>query len=401
MENLKEAIEKVNKAKEILKSLVYEREELIDGMAAATISHDGVAVLGPKGTTKTLVGRLWAHLIDKDEVFEVLEQPGLSPDNEFGPIDIKEYTTTGRQVRNTENMMPSKKFIIIDEADKASDANRFGQFPIIHPEERKFYNMSAGVQAARAKFVYMTMNVRDTREELEPYFDRIALTYKVDYIRDAHARSQFLWSIWSNSAAKFVPSPDQIIGWDTIEMLHDALSRVRADDDVIKALERIDEGLRAESISYSDRKLSWVPRLARAKALLDGRLETQQEDLIIAKDMLWDRYEDKQKVEEIIMRSIDSIVIEARILYNSALEIVSNFEQESLALRGQEDQTNKVRELVFDANASLVSIVKNMESKLNEAKNASPAEKQKVNEWINDIKERNKRMMSGVLAIEF
>ena len=382
-------VEKVRQVANALKQVVYERDELINGMIIATVSNDGVAVLGPKGTSKTLVGKLWAQYLDPNELFEVTEQPGLNPEYEFGPLDIKHYTSTGEQVRNTKNMMPSKKFVLIDEADKASDAVRFGQFPIIHPEERRFYNISAGIQPAKAKFVYMTMNVLDKRPELEPYFDRIALKYNVSYIADQQIREQYLRQIWSGSIAKH--QPDKILGWDIIEQLNSALSIVNPTDETIKTFLKIDQELKAQNVQYSDRKIGWMPRLAGAKALLNKRFEIHPQDLMIGVDLLWESHDDKQIIEDVIMRCIDESIAEARILYNDAIGELNRY----IKRTGDAEK----RELAFDVNHSLKNICNKLIEVAQQVRSKGKDASQ-IEIWEKEIRERNKEMMSEVLGFD-
>lgn len=311
-----DALQKVHNVLGQIRGMVIERNDLIEGMAVATISNDALAVLGPKGTAKTLAGKLWLRAIDEKDLFMITCSPGTPIEMEQGAADIDAYTKTGEFFRNTKGMMSDCSGVLLDECDKDSDANRIAQYSIIHPEERYFFNGSKGLQPAKAKFVYLTMNQYDRRDILVPYFDRVALKYIVDTIVDANARRDFLTDAWNGGIKKTVVKPEGF-GWDTIAILTALMDKLEITADATSTLEKLDDELRKAKLYPSDRRMGWVPRLAKATAILAGRMEVIGDDLLIAKHMLWENIEDIGTVEEVVNRCIDQSIPEAKLAFQS------------------------------------------------------------------------------------
>ena len=105
--------EKIFNLLEAISKGLHERDDIVAKTLLATIAGQSVFLYGPPGTAKSLIARR-INLAFKDAAyFEYLMQKFSTPDEVFGPIDIKSLKE-GKYVRNTQGYLPSANFAFLD-----------------------------------------------------------------------------------------------------------------------------------------------------------------------------------------------------------------------------------------------------------------------------------------------
>lgn len=96
------------------------KSEVIRLMLIAALAGEHVLIVGPPGTAKSALIRMFAKLIDS-KYFEYLLTRFTEPNEIFGPIDITAFRE-GNYRRRTEGMLPEAEILFLDEVFKANSA---------------------------------------------------------------------------------------------------------------------------------------------------------------------------------------------------------------------------------------------------------------------------------------
>ena len=102
----------------ILNAHFLDKQEIIRLLLVSAIAGEHMVIIGPPGTAKSAIIRMFARLIDA-RYFEYLLTRFTEPNELFGPVDIKEFRD-GRYVRRSENMPPSAEIVFLDEIFKSN-----------------------------------------------------------------------------------------------------------------------------------------------------------------------------------------------------------------------------------------------------------------------------------------
>src|SRR6188474_75658 len=103
-----------------LNTQFLDKQEIIRLLLVSAIAGEHMVIVGPPGTAKSALIRMFARLIDA-RYFEYLLTRFTEPNELFGPVDIKEFRE-GRYLRRTENMLPEAEIVFLDEIFKSNSA---------------------------------------------------------------------------------------------------------------------------------------------------------------------------------------------------------------------------------------------------------------------------------------
>src|SRR5688500_1672621 len=147
-----------------------DKQEIIRLLVISAIAGEHMILVGPPGTAKSAVIRMFAQLVDA-RYFEYLLTRFTEPNELFGPVDIKEFRE-GRYTRRTENTLPEAEIVFLDEIFKSNSAILNSLLHIIN--ERKFSN---GPQVVPVPLIsmYAASNEVPNDESLGAMFDRFLL----------------------------------------------------------------------------------------------------------------------------------------------------------------------------------------------------------------------------------
>src|SRR5512146_2968227 len=97
-----------------------DKQEIIRLMTISAIAGEHMVIVGPPGTAKSAMIRMFARLIDA-KYFEYLLTRFTEPNELFGPVDIGAFRS-GTYRRKTETMLPESEIVFLDEVFKSNSA---------------------------------------------------------------------------------------------------------------------------------------------------------------------------------------------------------------------------------------------------------------------------------------
>src|SRR6476659_7840235 len=102
----------------ILESRFLGKDEVIRLLLIAVVAGEHAVLVGPPGTAKSALIRMFARLIHAN-YFEYLLTRFTEPNEIFGPVDIAAFRE-GRYQRRVEGMLPSSDIVFLDEIFKSN-----------------------------------------------------------------------------------------------------------------------------------------------------------------------------------------------------------------------------------------------------------------------------------------
>src|SRR5213080_4054159 len=129
-----------------LESRFLGKDEVIRLLLIATLAGEHAVLVGPPGTAKSALIRMFARLLQAN-YFEYLLTRFTEPNEIFGPVDIAAFRE-GRYQRNTAGMLPEAEVVFLDEVFKSNSAILNALLTLLN--ERKF---TSGGQVLRCPLI--------------------------------------------------------------------------------------------------------------------------------------------------------------------------------------------------------------------------------------------------------
>src|SRR5580704_6867451 len=96
------------------------KDEVIRLLLIATVAGEHAVLIGPPGTAKSALIRMYARMLQA-RYFEYLLTRFTEPNEIFGPVDIAAFRE-GRYQRRIEGMLPEAEIVFLDEVFKSNSA---------------------------------------------------------------------------------------------------------------------------------------------------------------------------------------------------------------------------------------------------------------------------------------
>jgi MoxR-like ATPase len=103
-----------------LESRFLGKDEVIRLLLIAVVAGEHAVLVGPPGTAKSALIRMFARLIHAN-YFEYLLTRFTEPNEIFGPVDIAAFRE-GKYQRRVEGMLPTAEMVFLDEVFKSNSA---------------------------------------------------------------------------------------------------------------------------------------------------------------------------------------------------------------------------------------------------------------------------------------
>jgi MoxR-like ATPase len=278
-----------------------DKQEVVRLMLVSVIAGEHMLLIGPPGTAKSAMVRLFARLIDA-RYFEYLLTRFTEPNELFGPVDIKAFRE-GTYTRRTETMLPEAELVFLDEIFRSNSAILNSLLTILN--ERRFSNGSRLMEVPLLS-MFGASNEVPNDENLSAIFDRFLIRVVSDNLDSYHFHNLIAKGL-ANEAAQIGgrDEPRPLLSAREIFELHRRFdSHLHFGEDFLSKYKGLIFQIRSEGISVSDRRVVKLLKLFAASAIVDGRSEANDSDFFILKH-IWNNLDQTEILEEIVGPVID------------------------------------------------------------------------------------------------
>lgn len=255
------------------------KSEIVRTMLIAVLAGEHLLLIGPPGTAKSAIVRMFAKLVDA-RYFEYLLTRFTEPNEIFGPIDIAAFRE-GAYKRRMEGMLPDAEIVFLDEVFKANSAILNSLLGLLN---ERLYTTGGTVHRAPLLSAFGASNEVPKDEELRAVFDRFLLRVVSDNLDGYHFEELLVRGI-AHESGKLAGTGDAIMPILSSSDLHAVhrsfASRLRFSDEFLSAYKSLVFQIRAEGVSISDRRAVKMLKLFAASAMLDGRESADTRDFFL------------------------------------------------------------------------------------------------------------------------
>lgn len=273
------------------------KSEAIRLMLIASIAGEHMVLVGPPGTAKSAVVRLFSKLVQA-EYFEYLLTRFTEPNEIFGPIDIQSFQE-GQYKRRMEGMLPSAEVVFLDEVFKANSAILNSLLSVLN---ERLYTVGSQVHKVPLISAFAASNEVPNDEDLMAVFDRFLLRVRSDNLDSYHFHDLLLKGI-QHETSKITGDYDRLAPVLTSAELHALHAgfapRMNFTEEFLAAYKGLVFQIRSEGVSLSDRRAIKMLKLFAASALLDGRPTADPSDFFVLRH-IWNNLDQAEILEGVV-----------------------------------------------------------------------------------------------------
>src|SRR5688500_10955944 len=297
----------------ILNAHFLDKQEIVRLLTVSAIAGEHMVLIGPPGTAKSAIIRMFAGLLDA-RYFEYLLTRFTEPNELFGPVDIKEFRE-GRYVRRSENMLPSAEVVFLDEIFKSNSAILNSLLTIIN--ERKF---TSGPHVVDVPLIslFAASNEAPNDDNLSAMFDRLLLRVLSENLDSYHFHELLARGV-ANEIRLMTGRPvgpgggpgrpdiiRPVIRARQLRDLQQNFDRFMAfPDEFMAKYKGLIFQIRSEGVTVSDRRAVKLLKLFAASALFDGRPTVCDGDFFILRH-IWNNLDQAELLSEIVNPVVDA-----------------------------------------------------------------------------------------------
>lgn len=281
-----------------LNSKVVEREELSAVLVLTIFSAQNIFLIGKPGVAKTKLLKVAMNSVKDAEKFSHLMMYDTKTKALFGENIT---TSNGDRVHNKDYTILTADYAFIDEIFKGSSEVNNGLLGITS-EDREYHPEGAPPTKVPLKTLFAASNELPSAEVLGALNDRFLLRMVVERIREDE---NFYDMVQGN-----IDSSSNVETEITLEEV-EFVSKVACDTIVLKRehvesfTELKNKLIHEEDIEASDRRLVGAIRtIMRVSAYLNGRTEVDESDFLLLNHVIWNDYNEKEKLEKAIFRHL-------------------------------------------------------------------------------------------------
>ncbi len=274
------------------------KSEAVRLMLIAAIAGEHMVLIGPPGTAKSALIRLFAKLIDA-RYFEYLLTRFTEPNEIFGPIDIQAFRT-GEYQRRMEGMLPQAEIVFLDEVFKANSAILNSLLSVLN---ERVYTVGNSVWRTPLISAFGASNEVPNDEDLMAVFDRFLLRVRSENLDSYHFQDLLQRGI-TQEVNKITGDYDRMQPVLPSKALHDLRSVFaqrmrRVPEEFLSTYKGLVFQIRAEGVSMSDRRAIKLIKLFAASAMLDGRPAPDHGDFFILRH-IWNNLDQAEILDGIV-----------------------------------------------------------------------------------------------------
>ena len=293
---------RLQEAARVLDQHFLDKQEIIRLMIISVVAGEHLILVGPPGTAKSALIRIFCKLIDA-RYFEYLLTRFTEPNELFGPVDMAAFRA-GEYKRRVDGMLPEAEIAFMDEVFKANSAILNSLLTLLN--ERLYVSGAHKVDCPLLS-VFGASNAVPNDENLQALFDRFLLRVKSDNLDSYHFHNLVNKGI-ELEVKKLTGRLEGIQPLMSSKELH-ALQRsydryMNFTEDFITTYKGLIFQIRSEGISVSDRRVVKLTKLFTASAIFDGRTAVCEADFFVLKH-IWNNLDQAEILEEIISPVVD------------------------------------------------------------------------------------------------
>jgi len=293
-----QTIQRLQQVARTLEGSFLGKSEAIRLMMIASIAGEHMVLIGPPGTAKSALIRLFAKLVDAT-YFEYLLTRFTEPNEIFGPIDIQAFRS-GSYQRRMDGMLPQAEIVFLDEVFKANSAILNSLLSVLN---ERVYTVGNNVWQTPLISAFGASNEVPNDEDLMAVFDRFLLRVRSDNL-DSYHFQDLLQKGLAHEVSKLSGEYAAIQPVIQSQALHD-LQGVFAQrmqsfpEDFLSTYKGLVFQIRAEGVSMSDRRAIKLLKLFAASAMLDGRKAADNSDFFILRH-IWNNLDQSEILDGIV-----------------------------------------------------------------------------------------------------
>jgi len=323
----------IQKVYSYLTSIFVGRQKEAKAVLLSLIAKQHCVLIGKPGTAKSALIREVASIFDAS-YFEYLMTKYTTPEELFGPVDIKLLREAGEYRYITKNRLPEARIAFLDEIFKASSAILNTLLQIMN--ERLFFNGSQ-LQPVPLWSLFAASNELPDEEELEALYDRFLFRVFVDYLPP---------ELWDRLLTrKKLKKPKY--SFVKVQKLHTLMKKTKIKKKVKKLLIDFFYSLQHKyGIEVSDRRKVWCLTALAASAVFDGRKVISEKDMTVLELVVPRTKEEINDVSKCLYDIVPNLdVYEELEQLHLELESLMNYDDVSAVKEKLKDITDKLKEL--------------------------------------------------------
>jgi MoxR-like ATPase len=292
---------RLQEAARVMEQSFIDKSEIIRLMLVSAVAGEHLLLVGPPGTAKSALVRLFAKLVDA-KYFEYLLTRFTEPNELFGPVDIRAFRE-GTYTRRTDGMLPEAEIVFLDEIFKSNSAILNSLLTVL--AERRFSN-GARVLDVPLISMFGASNEVPNDENLAALFDRF-LVRVVSNNLDSYHFHKLVERGLASELRKMTGTEQQkpVLSAKDLHTLHARFDEgVRFTEEFFSRYKGLVFQIRSEGISLSDRRVVKLLKLFAASAILDGRSEVTDADFFILKHV-WNNLDQTELLDQIVSPVVD------------------------------------------------------------------------------------------------
>lgn len=293
-----QTIQRLQQVARTLEASFLGKSEVVRLMLIAAIAGEHMVLIGPPGTAKSAIIRMFAKLVDAT-YYEYLLTRFTEPNEIFGPIDIQAFRT-GEYRRRMEGMLPTAEIVFLDEVFKANSAILNSLLSVLN---ERVYTVGSNVFPTPLISAYGASNEVPNDEDLMAVFDRFLLRVRSENLDSYHFQDLLQMGV-AHEVAKLTGEYARMQPILTSQALHDLQAsfaqRMRTlPESFLSTYKGLVFQIRAEGVSMSDRRAIKLIKLFAASAMLDGRAAPDDSDFFILRHT-WNNLDQAEILDGIV-----------------------------------------------------------------------------------------------------
>jgi MoxR-like ATPase len=273
------------------------KQEIVRLLIISAVAGEHMVIVGPPGTAKSAMIRLFAQLIQAN-YFEYLLTRFTEPNELFGPVDISAFRQ-GVYQRRIDGMLPTSEIVFLDEVFKSNSAILNSLLMLLN--ERTFNNGTQRINVPLIS-VYGASNEVPNDESLTAIFDRFLLRVQSNNLDSYHFNELLLRGLKNEQLRirGIEKTIHPVLEARQLHLLHAGFDRfLQFTDAFLTQYKGLVFQIRSEGVSFSDRRAIKMLKLFAASAYVDGRQTPDVSDFFILKH-IWNSLDQAEILEEIV-----------------------------------------------------------------------------------------------------